>query len=52
MARREPARRPLPAEIRRQLGWRLIPASDDCVLFQFCPLPFAYSQLTAQRMFN
>ena len=54
MARRESARRPppSPAEIRRQLGWQLTPANDDSVLLQFCLLPSAYSQLTAQVLFN
>jgi hypothetical protein len=54
MARRESARRPPPppAEIRRELGWGLKPATDDCVLFQFCLLPSAYSQLTAQVLLN
>jgi hypothetical protein len=54
MARRESARRPppAPADIRRELGWGLKPAADDCVLFQFCMLPSAYSQLTAQVLLN
>ena len=54
MTRRESAHRPPPppAEIRRQLGWRLKPANDGSVLFQFCLLPSAYSQLTAQVMLN
>jgi hypothetical protein len=54
MARRESAHRPPPppAEIRRELGWRLKPSNDDCVLFQFYLLPSAYSQLTAQVLLN
>ena len=53
MARRESAHRPPPpAEIRRQLGWRLKPANDDCLLLQFCLLPSAYSQLIVQVMLN
>ena len=54
MARRETAHRPPPppAEIRRQLDWRLKPTNDGSVLFQFCLLPSAYSQLTAQVMLH
>lgn len=50
MARRESAHRPppTPAEIRRQLNWRLAPSDDETVLLQFCLLPSTYSQLTAQ----
>lgn len=49
MLRREADRRPPPppAEIRRQLGWRLAPA-DQPAMVQFCLLPSTYSQLTAQ----
>ena len=54
MARRETAHRPppAPAEIRRQLGWRLAPAEDEQVLLQFCLLPSTYSQLTAQLVLD
>jgi hypothetical protein len=54
MARRESAHRPPPppAEIRRQLNWRLAPSDDDSVLLQFCLLPSAYSQLTAKVLFD
>lgn len=54
MARRETARRPppAPAEIRRQLGWRLAPVQHEQVLLQFCLLPSTYSQLTAQLVFD
>ncbi|MDL2355377.1 MAG: hypothetical protein QFF03_08980 [Pseudomonadota bacterium] len=53
MAQRESAHRPPPppAEIRRQLGWRLTP-SDDTVLLQFYLLPSTYSNLTAQWLFD
>lgn len=54
MARRESAHRPPPPpdEIRRQLNWRLTPADNDNVLLQFCLLPSAYSQLTAQVLLD
>lgn len=54
MATRESAHRPppAPAEIRRQLGWRLAPADDEQVLLQFCLLPSTYSQLTAQLVLD
>jgi hypothetical protein len=54
MARRETAHRPppAPAEIRRQLGWRLAPAQDEQVLLQFCLLHSTYSQLTAQLVID
>ena len=54
MAKRESAHRPPPppAEIRRELNWRLQPCDNDSVLFQFCMLPSAYSQLTAQVLLN
>lgn len=50
MARRGTAHRPppAPADIRRQLGWRLAPANDQQALMQFCLLPSTYSQLTTQ----
>jgi hypothetical protein len=52
MLRREADRRPPPppAEIRRQLGWRLTPCEYDPALVQFCLLPSAYSQLSAQLL--
>jgi hypothetical protein len=54
MARRESAHRPPPppAEIRRQLNWRLTPSETDSVLLQFCLLPSAYSHLTAQVLLD
>ena len=54
MAWREGARRPppAPAEIRRQLGWRMVPQGDDSVLVQFCLIPSTYSQLTTQLVFD
>ena len=53
MARRESAHRPppAPAEIRRQLGWRLVP-DDEPVIVKFCLLPSSYSQLTTQLMLD
>ena len=53
MARRESAHRPppAPAEIRRQLGWRLVP-DDEHVIVKFCLLPSSYSQLTTQLMLD
>jgi hypothetical protein len=49
MARRESALRPPPppAEIRRQLGWGLVP-DDQHPLVRFCLLPSTCSQMTAQ----
>lgn len=54
MAKREAAHRPPPppAEIRRQLDWRMTPSGDDSVLLQFCLLPSAYSQLTTQVLLD
>lgn len=54
MARRESAHRPPPppAEIRRQLNWRLAPSDDQAALLQFCLLPSTYSQLTAQLVLD
>jgi hypothetical protein len=50
MLRREADRRPPPppAEIRRQLGWRLAPAELDPAVLQLCLLPSAYSQMSVQ----
>jgi hypothetical protein len=50
MARRESALRPppAPAEIRRELGWRMAPPDDQHPLVQFCQLPSTCSHLTAQ----
>lgn len=50
MLRREADRRPPPppAEIRRQLGWRLAPAEHEPAMVQLYLLPSTYSQLTAQ----
>lgn len=50
MLRREAERRPppAPAEIRRQLGWRLYPADDASAALQLCLLPSTYSQMSAQ----
>jgi hypothetical protein len=50
MSRREAAHRPppAPAEIRRQLDWRLVPDEDEHVLVRFCLLPSTCGQLTAQ----
>lgn len=51
MARRESALRPppTPAEIRRELGWRIAaPEDQQHPLVQFCQLPSTCGQLTAQ----
>ena len=50
MAAREVERRPPPPpeEIRRQLGWRLQPADEDRLLFQFYLIPTIYLQLASQ----
>jgi hypothetical protein len=50
MARRESALRPppAPAEIRRELGWRMTPPDDQHPLVQFCQLPSTCTHLTAQ----
>jgi hypothetical protein len=50
MARRESALRPpaAPADIRRELGWRMAPADDQHPLVRFCHLPTTCTQLTAQ----
>jgi hypothetical protein len=50
MARRESARRPPPPpdEIRRQLGWRLIPTDSERLLVQFYLIPTNYSCLATQ----
>jgi hypothetical protein len=50
MLRREADRRPppTPAEIRRQLGWRLTPADEAPPMLQLCLLPSTYSEMTAQ----
>lgn len=50
MLRREADRRPPPppAEIRRQLGWRLAPPGNAPAMVQFRLLPSTYSELTAQ----
>ena len=50
MLSREADRRPPPppAEIRRQLGWRLTPAEYEPAKLQFCLLPSTYSELAAQ----
>lgn len=49
MAAREAARRPPPSpeEIRRQLGWRLVP-EDEQSLVRFCMIPTTYAQLVAR----
>ena len=49
MAAREAARRPPPPpeEIRRQLGWRLVP-EDEQSLVRFCLIPSTYAQLVAR----
>jgi hypothetical protein len=49
MAAREAARRPPPPpeEIRRQLGWRLVP-EDEQSLVRFCMIPSTYAQLVAR----
>lgn len=54
MMRREAAHRPppAPAEIRRQLGWRLEAEHDEPALLQLCLLPSACSQLTALLLFD
>ena len=54
MTRRGTARRPppAPADIRRQLGWRLAPATDQQALMQLCLLPSTYSRLTTQLMLD
>ncbi|MDQ1817615.1 hypothetical protein RBA41_30345 [Massilia sp. CCM 9210] len=50
MARREGARRPPPPpeEIRRQLGWRLVPTDSERLLVQFYLIPTNYSHLATQ----
>lgn len=50
MARRESARRPPPPpdEIRRQLGWRLVPTDSERLLVQFYLIPTIYSRLATQ----
>ncbi len=50
MLRREADRRPPPppAEIRRQLGWSLVPDEHAPAMLQLCLLPSTYSQLSAQ----
>ncbi|WP_243488871.1 hypothetical protein [Massilia violaceinigra] len=50
MARREGARRPPPApdEIRRQLGWRLVPSDSERLLIEFYLIPTNYSRLATQ----
>ncbi len=47
-ARREAARRPPPPpeEIRRLLGWRLEPATTDCVLTKFYLIPTNYTHFS------
>lgn len=54
MLRREADRRPPPppAEIRRQLGWRLAPVEHDRAVVQFCLLPSTYGQLSAQLVLD
>jgi hypothetical protein len=49
MAAREAARRPPPPpeEIRRQLGWRLVP-EDEQSLARFCMIPSTYAELVAR----
>lgn len=50
MTRREAARRPPPPpeEIRRQLGWRLVPSDNERLLIQFYLIPTNYSHLATQ----
>ena len=50
MAERELARRPppSPAEIRRQLGWRLMPSDDERLLVEFYLIPTTYGRLATQ----
>jgi hypothetical protein len=55
MTAREAAHRPppAPAEIRRQLGWRLAPSTDtEHPLVQFYLLPSTCGQLTAQLVLD
>jgi len=54
MAAREAAHRPPPppAEIRRQLGWRLASPDDEPALLQFCLIPSTFSQLSAQLVLD
>ncbi len=54
MMRREAAHRPppAPAEIRRQLGWRLETPLGEPALLQFCLIPSACGQLTAQLLLD
>jgi hypothetical protein len=54
MNRREAAHRPppAPAEIRRQLDWRLVPDEDEHVMVRICLLPSTCSQLTAQLIID
>jgi hypothetical protein len=50
MLQREGARRPppTPEEVRRQLGWRLVPAQHGCLQFHaYLVFPAALSQLAA-----
>ena len=54
MLRREADRRPppAPAEIRRQLGWRLAPVEQELAVVQFCLLPSTYGQLSTQLLMD
>jgi hypothetical protein len=54
MATRERADRPPPApeDIRRQLGWQLVPAGPACAVVAFCVLPAGPSQAGAQSSFE
>lgn len=50
MLRREGERRPPPppAEIRRQLGWCLVPIEPQRAVVQYCLLPSTFSHMSAQ----
>jgi hypothetical protein len=50
MVGREHASRPPPApeEIRQQLGWHVLPPTEDGALLSLCLLPATFAQLTLQ----
>jgi hypothetical protein len=54
MAGRGAAHRPppAPAEIRRQLGWRMAPDESEFPLMDLCLLPTTCGQLTAQLVID
>ncbi|MES2757267.1 MAG: hypothetical protein V4693_07820 [Pseudomonadota bacterium] len=54
MLQREADRRPPPppAEIRRQLGWRLTPEEPERAVLRLCLLPSTFSHLTGQLVLD